>query len=150
MQMDSNIKRKLIESEWDSVDYNLTKESRITKLLENYLKSGHIPSRKILEELSVFYNMKIKFETKRGLKRILFFSAKKIRLHSCLFIEEQAKKFHVEEVYYIADIDPGYYNVWIDNNEGVWVDFEKEIYYYGKGLFNGIVNIINDHNLMYL
>lgn len=88
--------------------------------------------------------MKIRYETKNGLKRVLFFSTRKIKQHSSLFIKEQARKFQVGEVYYIADIDPGYYEVWIDNNEGVWVDFEKEIYYYGNNLFQGIINIINN------
>lgn len=142
--MESVIKKILIENNWNETDYVLMKDNYTIKLKKYYSKTHNIPSQKILEDLSVFYNMKIRYETKNGLKRVLFFSTRKIKQHRSLFIKEQARKFQVGEVYYIADIDPGYYEVWIDNNEGVWVDFEKEIYYYGNNLFQGIINIINN------
>lgn len=145
--MDSIIKKVLIENNWDKTNYLLMKDNYITKLRDNYSKTQNTPCLKILEDLSIFYNMKIRYETEKGLNRVLFFSTKKIRQHSCMFLKEQAKKFQVEEVYYIADIDPGYYEVWIDINEGIWVDFEKEIYYYGNNLFQGVSNIINDKPL---
>lgn len=70
--MESVIKKILIENNWNETDYVLMKDNYTIKLKKYYSKTHNIPSQKILEDLSVFYNMKIRYETKNGLKRVFF------------------------------------------------------------------------------
>lgn len=92
-----------------------------------------------MQDLSLFYNLTLNFSGNNK----LYFNVKKSLKYSQQFLDSLAQKASATNMIHIADRDPEYYSVFLDENGGVWqLDIQK-FTYYGKPLTEGLLNIIN-------
>lgn len=145
--MNDFIRTILKQNGWDYRTYLLMREEYGKKIKKAYLKYSFPITAEMEESLSLFYNMKFRYNisfNKYVSNMLLCFDIKKSSKYKQEDLDWQAQKFGVSSVIHIADIKPGYQNIWMDESEGIWGDFENEICYYGSSLFEGIENIINN------
>lgn len=145
MEIPNTILNILSQNHWDKFNFQLMQQSYLEKLKRSYSKYDFSIKESLLEKISLFYNMKLKFE--KDSNKIVFFDINKINKYRQYFLDLQAAKFNVNKVVYIGDIHPGYVTIWIDENENIWGDYDNIIYLYGNSLYSGIENILKDKKL---
>lgn len=137
MEIPNSILRILKQNHWNKFNFELMKQNYLDKLKHNYSKYDYPMTSALLEKITIFYNIRLKFANQE-----LFFDIKKINKYRQAFLNLQAAKFGVKKIVYLGDIHPGYITIWLDEQEQVWGDYDDIIYLYGRGLFNGIENIL--------
>ncbi len=142
MEIPNTILNILNQNNWNKFNYQLMQQNYLDKLKKSYSKFDFPIEELLLKKLSVFYNMKLKFE--KDSNKIIFFDIKKINKYRQSFLNLQAAKFNVKKVLYLGDVHPGYVTIWIDENERIWGDYDNIIYLYGNDLYSGIENILKD------
>lgn len=142
MEIPNTILSILKQNHWDEFNFQLMKQTYLDKLKISYSKYDYPMKDSLLEKMIIFYNMKLKFETKSD--EILYFDVKKINKYRQSFLNMQAVKFNVKSVVYLGDIHPGYITVWIDEDEKVWGDYDNIIYLYGYNLYDSVENILKN------
>lgn len=142
MEIPNTILSILKQNHWDEFNFQLMKQTYLDKLKRSYSKYDYPMKDSLLEKMIIFYNMKLKFETKSD--EILYFDVKKINKYRQSFLNMQAVKFNVKSVVYLGDIHPGYITVWIDEDEKVWGDYDNIIYLYGYNLYDSVENILKN------
>lgn len=142
MEIPNTILNILNQNNWNEFNYQLMQQNYLDKLKKSYSKFDFPIEELLLKKLSVFYNMKLKFE--KDSNKIIFFDIKKINKYRQSFLNLQAAKFNVKKVLYLGDVHPGYVTIWIDENERIWGDYDNIIYLYGNDLYSGIENILKD------
>lgn len=142
MEIPNTILSILKQNHWDEFNFQLMKQTYLDKLKRSYSKYDYPMKDSLLEKMILFYNMKLKFETKSD--EILYFDVKKINKYRQSFLNMQAVKFNVKSVVYLGDIHPGYITVWIDEDEKVWGDYDNIIYLYGYNLYDSVENILKN------
>lgn len=142
MEIPNTILNILNQNNWNKFNYQLMQQNYLDKLNKSYSKFDFPIEELLLKKLSVFYNMKLKFE--KDSNKIIFFDIKKINKYRQSFLNLQAAKFNVKKVLYLGDVHPGYVTIWIDENERIWGDYDNIIYLYGNDLYSGIENILKD------
>ena len=115
MEIPNTILNILSQNHWDKFNFQLMQQSYLEKLKRSYSKYDFSIKESLLEKISLFYNMKLKFE--KDSNKIMFFDINKINKYRQSFLDLQAAKFNVNKVVYIGDIHPGYVTIWIDENE---------------------------------
>ena len=129
--MNQYIKDVLIKNGWDAKSYSYMKSEYKTRILKAYSKYTYEMTDEILEYLALFYNIKIRCQSNN---LIICFNIKKSNRYRQMALDWQAEKFGVHQVIHIADLNPGYENLWMDESGGIWGDFEQYINFYGKNL----------------
>lgn len=147
MEIPNTILSILKQNHWDEFNFQLMKQTYLNKLKRSYSKYDYPMKDSLLEKMILFYNMKLKFETKSD--EMLYFDVKKINKYRQSFLNMQAVKFNVKSIVYLGDIHPGYITVWIDEDEKVWGDYDNIIYLYGNNLYDSVENILRNRTLIY-
>ncbi len=145
--MNDFIRTILKQNGWSYNTYLLMRDEYEKKIKKSYLKYSFPITAEMQENLSLFYNMKFRYNILFNgyvSNMLLCFDIKKSSKYKQEDLDWQAQKFGVNSVIHIADIKPGYQNIWMDEGGGIWGDFENEICYYGSSLFEGIENIIDN------
>lgn len=148
--MNDFIKTLLKQNGWDCKTFFVMKAEYIKQIRKTYDKYSFVLSSEMLEDLALFYNMKLRYELLYNgwtSDMILNFNIKKSSKYTQESLDWQAKKLHVDCVIHIADINPGYQNIWLDEQGRVWGDFEQYICFYGSTIFEGIENIITNRGI---
>lgn len=127
------------------------KDEYIKQIKKSYAKYSFVLSSEMLEDLTLFYNMKLRYEliNKNGWtsNMILRFNVKKSSMFSQESLDWQAEKLNVDCVIHIADIDPGYESIWLDEKGRVWGDYDQSVCFYGSTIFEGVENIITNRGI---
>lgn len=132
----------LKRNNWNVEMYNLNKDTYINKIRKGYSKFDFPLTDTNVTLLSVFYNMNVKYNADSR-NESLSFRLKKSLKYSQQYLYQKAEKFDVKRVIHIADINPGYFMIWLDENDGIWGDYEETIYFYGNAM-NGLENLFRD------
>ena len=131
------------ENDWDKQIYELSKDDYLLRLKKRYAKTDYEISRELWEKLSLVYELKLRYPNLSGDVETLYFDSKKANKYGTDFGNRLCSKFGVRNMLYIGDIHPGYMTIWVGDQENLWGDYDKVKVFWGKGFFEGILNLVN-------
>lgn len=142
MKIPASIENILKDNNWNEVDYMLTGESRLRKIKVLFQKVQFPVIDTMLEQIALFHKMVIKFITKNNDKCTISFCTDKIKHFRPVYLNELKEVLRSEAIFFIADIHPAYFSLWINEKGYVWAVFEDIAKLCGENLFECIENIV--------